>query len=74
MFEPSRELCCLQNGNVIFVCVKEIVNLSYQFSSREKKMTKIFMLPKVTSLKLLYTDMFFFIRFGEMEVRKELHI
>ena len=61
VFIPSRELCCLQIGNVIFVCVKEIVNLSYQFSSREKKLRKSFCFIKL----LVCID---------MEVREELNI
>ena len=37
VFVPNSEWCLRQNGKVIFIRVKKVVNIFSQFSSKEKK-------------------------------------
>ena len=57
----------------MFICVKKIVNFSYQFFSKEKKCKKYLCFINIRVLQL-YVLTCFFIRFGGMEVQEELHI
>ena len=57
----------------LHLCVKKIVNISYQFFSKEKKCQKSLCFLKIPVLRL-YVLTYCFIRLRGMEVQEELHI